>query len=195
MRRSRKDKELTRKLILDIAARKFREKGFDGISVADLMAEAGLTHGGFYKHFSSRDDLIVEALKHMIKESGKSLRDGMEETQGEGIEAFLNRYLANRHLSDPGKACPVATLATEVAQNPVAQETFESFFDRYSSWIATMLGDIDMDDEQKKLQAASIICSAAGTYAVARTMSDKKQAQALMDTTKKMLLDSLQKQG
>lgn len=191
MRRSRKEKELTRKLILDIAARKFREKGFDGISVADLMSEAGLTHGGFYKHFKSRDDLIVEALRHMIKESYNSLSSGMDEITETGIEAFLTRYLSDRHLGDPGDACPVATIATEVAQNPVTQETFEKFFDRYSDWIATMLDDVD---DNKKMHAASIICSAAGTYAVARTMSDKKQAQALMDTTKKMLLESIQKQ-
>ncbi len=190
MRRSRKEKQDTHDKILTIAARRFREKGFQGVSVADIMSEAGLTHGGFYKHFKSRDALVVEALQKMIEGSRKDLTGAMDDNAATGVEAYINSYLSERHFSDPGDACPVATIATEVARTPAAQDTFSAFFDRYSNLIGSMM---DEDDDNRQMKGAAIICAAAGAFSVARSLKDKEKATALLDTMREILLDVVKK--
>ncbi len=190
MRRSRKEKLDTHDRILTIAARRFREKGFQGVSVADIMSEAGLTHGGFYKHFESRDALVDEALQKMIQGARKGLSSALDDNEATGVKAYINSYLSERHFSDPGDACPVATIAAEVSRTPAAQDTFSEFFDRYANWIGSMM---EGPEENKQMRGAAIICAAAGTFAIARSLKDKEKALALLDTMREMLLDVVEK--
>ena len=104
MKDSREQMADNRKRILEAAGRLFREKGFESVSVAEVMKAAGLTHGGFYGHFRSKDDLIAQALTQAYQPAERSAFD---------FETFLGGYLSTRHRDNPAKGCPTAGLAAE----------------------------------------------------------------------------------
>jgi TetR/AcrR family transcriptional repressor of nem operon len=115
----RVSKEVTaehKEQIIIAAARRFRERGFDGISVADLMKEVGLTHGGFYRHFSSKDELIAVASLRAVEETIGRWRKIAEDATGDRLEAIVNSYLSLRHHDHPETACLVATLGGEISR-------------------------------------------------------------------------------
>ncbi|MFC7532906.1 TetR/AcrR family transcriptional regulator [Actinoplanes sp. GCM10030250] len=97
-----------RERIVATAARMFRERGIAGVSVADVMAETGLTHGGFYKHFASKDALVAEAVGRAFREQAGALPDGRE--------ALLDAYLSPDHRDHPGGGCPSAGFGGDVAR-------------------------------------------------------------------------------
>src|ERR1700761_7396712 len=101
MGHSRKDKEKNHRQIVEVAAQKMRESGTDGPGVAEIMKEAGLTHGGFYKHFDSRDDLVAEAVEAAATQSRAGY---LEVTAGaaDPLAAFVEWYLSDTHRDDPG---------------------------------------------------------------------------------------------
>ncbi len=118
MRVSRAQFQDNREKILQAAARLFRERGFDQVGVADVMKAAGLTHGGFYGHFKSKDDLItqaaLEASGGVVERWGKIV-----EAQGEGaLSTLAKAYLGQAHLKNPGAGCVVAALGPEIARQP-----------------------------------------------------------------------------
>ncbi|MBG0561237.1 TetR/AcrR family transcriptional regulator [Actinoplanes aureus] len=98
-----------RERIVATAARLFRERGVAGVSVADVMAEAGLTHGGFYKHFASKDALVAEAITQAFAEQAAAL-------DGNGTAALLDAYLSTAHRDHPGTGCPSAGFGGDVAR-------------------------------------------------------------------------------
>src|SRR5882757_8550570 len=117
MRHCKTEKAKTHQRIVATAAKKFREEGLAGIGIADLMKEAGLTVGGFYKHFKSRDALVAEAV-------GLALgmwKDQMEAAASGGppvtYESLLDNYLSEAHRNDPGTGCPVSALAGDLARS------------------------------------------------------------------------------
>ena len=112
MRVTREEMAEHRRKILDSAGKLFRAKGFEAVTVAEVMQAAGLTHGGFYGHFKSKDDLIAETLAHAFKGGGS---DG-------DLAAFTRAYLSPRHRDDFAGGCPTAGLAAEtIRQSPAAR--------------------------------------------------------------------------
>ena len=105
MKVSREQMARNRSRILMEAGRLFREKGFDAVSVAEVMKAAGLTHGGFYGHFASKDDLIAQTLAEALGETASS---------GGDLSAWLDSYLSPRHRDNPAHGCPTAGLAADV---------------------------------------------------------------------------------
>ena len=101
---SREQMAENRLRILDAASRLFREKGFDAVTVSEVMKAAGLTHGGFYGHFTSKDDLAAQALASTFTASADDTRD---------MSAYLDQYLTPRHRDHPGNGCPIASLSGE----------------------------------------------------------------------------------
>lgn len=113
MRMSQEEKEKSRARIVASASRLFRERGLDGASVADVMNDAGMTHGGFYKHFDSKDALVESALESAFSEfvSGLSQCDAEQ-----AFATYRALYLSDGHRAQPGIGCPVAALGTEIAR-------------------------------------------------------------------------------
>ena len=113
MRMSQEEKELSHARIVASASRLFRERGIEGAGVADVMEDAGMTHGGFYKHFQSKEALLIRALEDAFSEF-------VDAFQAEGAEkvlpTFKALYLSREHLEQPGVGCPVAALGTEIAR-------------------------------------------------------------------------------
>ncbi len=110
--------------IVETASELFRERGYDGVGVAELMSAAGLTHGGFYKHFGSKADLLAEAMSCGFKQSA-------EKTRGVSREAFIGYYLSRQHRDDMGKGCVMSALGTDAArQSESIRETFAAGLER-----------------------------------------------------------------
>src|SRR6186713_2577976 len=110
-------KEETHERIVEAAARAIRRHGYAGLGVADVMKDAGLTHGGFYAHFESRDALLVEALERAGRESADSVARSTALRAAKGISPFralVDAYLADRHLVSMDSGCPVAALGSDM---------------------------------------------------------------------------------
>src|SRR5438309_9228122 len=105
-----------REKVLDVAGTLFRERGFDGIGVADIMKRAGLTHGGFYGHFASKEDLAAETCARVLGKGGWPER--LAGVPSPSFDALVRGYLSRRHCDDPGHGCLVAALGSDVARQP-----------------------------------------------------------------------------
>src|SRR5262244_2509954 len=119
MRYSAEHKQETRKRIVRAAARRFRSRGSQGAGIGDLMQELHLTHGGFYRHFQSKEDLFVEAFDEGTTEIHRKIVSAIEQAPPGGeLKAFIDTYLDIAHCDNPAEGCPVAALATELARRP-----------------------------------------------------------------------------
>jgi len=116
VRVTREQAAANREKILEVAGALFRERGFDGIGVADIMKRAGLTHGGFYGHFASKDDLAAEITARVLGRSGWMER--LTGTQRPSFSDLVRQYLSPRHRDDPGRGCLFAALGSDVVRQP-----------------------------------------------------------------------------
>jgi TetR/AcrR family transcriptional regulator, transcriptional repressor for nem operon len=111
--------------ILDVATRLFRERGIDGIGVADLMKAAGLTHGGFYGHFKSKEDLVAQACARAVLRMRQNWTIVIDQAAGDPLEALAATYLTPKHRDGAGRGCPMAALGSEIArQAPPVRRAF-----------------------------------------------------------------------
>ena len=125
MRVSREKFAENREKILAVAGELFREKGFDGIGVADIMKAAGLTHGGFYGHFDSKDELACEASKALVARSLERWKQVAASSPEQPLEALLAHYLSHRNVVEHATGCVFAALTQEVSRHgPEMQSTF-----------------------------------------------------------------------
>ncbi|MBQ0957803.1 TetR/AcrR family transcriptional regulator [Ideonella sp. 4Y11] len=162
-------KELTHDRILDVASRAIRRAGYDGVGLATIMKEAGLTHGGFYAHFASRDALLAEATQRAGRDTGAVLAERLRQAQAAGVSAFsalVNTYLGDAQLENIECGCIVAALAAEVPRQ--ADEVA-------SAARARVLGLVDLvrrclpagvDPAQAQVVAATMV----GALQLARTL-------------------------
>lgn len=184
MGHSKVDKAESHKRILDVAARRFRERGFDGVGLADLMEEAGLTLGGFYKHFPSRDALVAEATAHAFNSVDRRLAKAMPDVPQARFEAFLDAYLAASHRDDVGNGCVVATLAMDAARHPAAREVFGVNFRDKADKVAALLS---WSGEDGRARGGAVIAAMAGAVAVARAVDDEQLSDAILAAARKLI--------
>src|SRR5271156_954431 len=115
MRKSKKEAAETRQRILKAAAAKFRQNGIGGTGLADLMAAAGLTHGGFYKHFESKEQVVAESITLATESTVSTMRQTLSASPGpRGLNAVISEYLSPEHRDDPSGGCPLVSLGGEV---------------------------------------------------------------------------------
>lgn len=174
MRYSSEHKAETRRHILDIAAAAFRVKGVDGIGIKDVMAEAGLTHGGFYAHFKARDALVEAALVHAFDAYWDDVRIKLGNVaEDDRLEFLFRNYLRVGHRDSPEKACVLATLGSEVARLPApARAALSHKLGEVTALIAALLpegGGGPMRDER----AAQLYAMLAGTLQMSRIAKDQ----------------------
>lgn len=117
-RMSREEKARTHARIVEVAAGMFRENGIAATGVADVMKAAGLTHGGFYRHFASKDDLVAAAISHAVSTSLAELEEaeGLEAKRA-ALKHFIDRYLSDEHVGNPRDGCPLAALGPEAPRS------------------------------------------------------------------------------
>jgi TetR/AcrR family transcriptional repressor of nem operon len=157
-----------RAAILSTSARLFRERGIGGVSVADLMADAGFTHGGFYGHFESKDALAAEACAHAFAQTGERRRQRMAEA-GKGADSLAlhaGRYLAGSNITTPADGCPAVGLASDMARLPQDAPAR----DAYAAGVEDMIRDLMAmaPDELDRPQALVRLATLVGAVTLAR---------------------------
>ena len=168
MRYSREHKQETHDRIVRKASVRLREKGAHGIGVADLMKEAGLTHGGFYAHFDSRDALVIEAFNHAMERSTARWRKMAEGIPPEKrFASIVETYLTPLHRDDAGHGCAITSLGAEIArESPRTRKAFAAKIDEMVEMIADQLADLPRKTARK--QAIAALATMMGTLVLSR---------------------------
>lgn len=187
MRVSRKAMQRHHDEIVDAASRLLRQCGIGGTSVADLMQAAGATHGGFYRHFASKDELVAEAASAAFTEIVQRLQSYAErEGPPAALLRYVREYLSEEHLENPGIGCPIATYGAEVARSgDVIQKAFARGFDAQLAWIAEALSG---PAKQRAERAAEIMATLVGAVVAARVASSSNAARSILTSAKKRAL-------
>jgi TetR/AcrR family transcriptional repressor of nem operon len=187
MRYDSEHKERTRRKVLTEAAAAIREMGPDRIGVAGLMAKAGLTHGGFYAHFTSKDDLIAQAIGRMFEDShGNFVRWTQDRPPAEGLARFIENYVSARHRDARGRGCPIPSLSGDLARMPPeARERFTEGVGTLTSAIAGLLERMGRPDAQ--VLAASVMAEMTGALALSRAVDDPARSDRILDASRTAL--------
>jgi len=180
MRYSREHKLETHARIVKKASVRLREKGAHGIGVADLMKEAGLTHGGFYAHFDSREALVVEAFTYAMDRSTERWRKLAEETPPEKrLATIVNSYLTPVHRDDPGRGCAVPTLGAEIArESPKTRKAFSARLEQMIEMLAEQIPNVPRNVARK--QAMASLATMMGTLVLARIAGNGEFSDAIL---------------
>src|ERR1700754_317831 len=168
MRYSREHKIETHARIVKKASVRLREKGAHGIGVADLMKEAGLTHGGFYAHFTSREALVIEAFAYAMERSTQRWRKLAEQTAPEKrLATIVDSYLTRVHRDDPGHGCAVPALGAEIArESPKTRRAFAAKLEQMIDMMAEQIPGVPRKAARK--QAMATIATMMGTLVLSR---------------------------
>jgi TetR/AcrR family transcriptional regulator, transcriptional repressor for nem operon len=177
MRHSKEDKAATHDRIVTVAAARIRESGTEQPGVAEIMGAAGLTHGGFYKHFGSRDELIAEAVERALTDSESrvlELAAGAEDP----LAAFADAYLSVAHRDDPATGCGVVALGADMPRvGGPAQEAYRAQVERYLAHLQQLLGD---DDEATRSRATVTLSAMVGAVMIARALGPTPRSEEIL---------------
>ena len=203
MRYTSDHKEKTRIKILEAAATLFRRQGFHATGVDKVMAEAGLTPGGFYAHFDSKDTLLAETLEHFAQNPGATLLRGLTDQSGssatvptsdhESARAMVDRYLAATHCARPEAGCPIPTLAAEVCRAGEApRRVFERLIARL---IASMRAQLRIGEKssskRNQQEAIAMIALCVGGITLARAVADPQFSAEILAACRAFAHESL----
>ena len=186
MGHSRAEKTKTHQRIVKIASRRFREKGIAGVGIADLMTEAGLTVGGFYKHFDSRNALVAEAVSSAF--GGWKRRVDAAASGGPPVsyEKLIDEYLNEAHRDDPGAGCAFSALTGEIARGDKRTRALAT--GQIRNDIQLIAGLLPGKDKQAARSKAILTFSAlVGAMALARAASDNALSLEILRTVKELL--------
>jgi TetR/AcrR family transcriptional regulator, transcriptional repressor for nem operon len=171
-------KQATRQRIIETAGHRFKQDGIDGSGIATLMADARLTNGAFYAHFSSKDDLVAHVVADQLDtqaESFRALPPGRA-----GLEGFLREYLSPQHRDNPADGCPSAALLDEIARCPAG--TKHAYTDGAQAILEEIAARLAPEDPQSaRAKALGLYTIAVGTLQVSRVVSDPKVADEVLE--------------
>lgn len=195
MRQSKEVAAQTRERILKTASRAYRRRGIAGIGLAELMAEAGLTHGGFYKHFPSKDALAAEAIAHALDETRRTLERAVAAAApGARLAALIDSYLTPVHRDRPDRGCALAALGTEAAHGaPSVRAALADGFARLAGLAAEQMADAALPLREAKGQA--LVSALVGTLMLSRTLPDRGQSDAMLTRSRDTLLAAFGGEG
>ncbi|NIG19236.1 TetR/AcrR family transcriptional regulator [Pantoea sp. Al-1710] len=178
-------KARTRQRILDEAAVVMRECGTEGIGVAALMKRAGLTHGGFYAHFDSREALVEAVIAEMFADSAQRFAAITQlEDPAERLAQLIDNYLSEHHRNTPGEGCPIPALVSEIAHLPIETRTlFSQRRDAVRQRLAQALNE--MHHPQADDVAASMLAEMVGAVALARACPDDEEARNMLAVSRR----------
>ena len=184
MRKSKEEAAETRARIIRKASKEFNQHGIAGTGLADVMKSAGLTHGGFYKHFQSKDELVAEALEKGLENSFQAIENAAGER---AIAEFINEYLSPVHRDDFDNACPLPALGTELcrAGGKTRQKASEGVL-RFVSLVEKRLKGLPA--EKRKSRAHAIVAALVGSMMLSRIVTDPKLSDRLLRDTRDFML-------
>ena len=179
MRKSREEAAETRKRIVRAAARKFREQGIVATGLNDLMKAAGLTHGGFYKHFESKDQLVAEACADAVDASIAGM--GMEAQPT--INAAVAAYLSTRHRDDPASGCPLAAIGSELSRTD--KKTREAATEGFKRLVAVLAGKSKTQNARRRALVA--VATMIGAVTMSRVVTDPGLSAEILSAAEESL--------
>jgi TetR/AcrR family transcriptional repressor of nem operon len=179
-------KEETHEHIVEVAARALRRDGYAGVRVADVMKEAGLTHGGFYAHFPSREALLVEALARAGRDSAAAVERATESRRVRGGSAFrslIETYLSDRHLAAPETGCPVAALVSDMPRQSLAVRQASALR------VARLIERVRETLPGASRSTATVVAGTmVGTLQLARAFGDSEEGRAALAAARESLI-------
>jgi TetR/AcrR family transcriptional repressor of nem operon len=187
MRYAEDHKQATRAKVLKAASRVIRQNGPDRVAVAGIMAEVGLTHGGFYAHFESKDDLLVQAIGQMFLEAKDNfLAIVGDRPPREALKIYFDFYLSADHRDRRDRGCPLPALSADLPRLPVqSRETYGQGVARLTGLLASRLEAADCTDP--KATASSILAELVGAVALARAVSDRTQSNVILKASRESI--------
>jgi TetR/AcrR family transcriptional regulator, transcriptional repressor for nem operon len=190
MRYSPEHKAQNHENILSVAARSFREHGADISGIGTVMKKVGLTKGGFYRHFESKDDLFVEAVARALEEMGRStLEVAKSAPEGRALRVIIERYLSARHANSPGAGCVVAALGPELARKPLSvRKRIEALLDAYRERLLPFVPG--QTREEKVAKFTVLFASMAGVLTRARVISDPHKREWMLTEARNFFIKS-----
>jgi len=184
MRYSAEHKQATRERIVRTASRHFRRQGGRGVAIAGLMSKLKLTHGGFYKHFDSKEQLLAEAVAKAFEETEAGFTERVSNARpGTELKTLIESYLSLEHCDNAGEGCPMAALATEIGRLPrsVRAEIDRAIKRRVKATAKFLPGTTEKEREKKTM---ALLSGLIGTVSVARALADPKARQAVLEASK-----------
>jgi TetR/AcrR family transcriptional repressor of nem operon len=180
MRYEKGHKDATRKHIVEVASRRLRRDGIEATGIAPLMADAGLTHGGFYSHFASKEALLREVITDTLSARRAKLA-GAAANAADPIEGLVRYYLRPLHRDEPEQGCAIAALAPEIGrQSMPTREAFADELDTLIDLIADHL--LISDPEDRRRAAEGIFAVMMGALQLARAVNDPARSEQLMQS-------------
>lgn len=191
MRYDAEHKEKTRQKVLKEAAKAIRAEGPHRVGVAAVMAKAGLTHGGFYAHFASKDELIAEAIGKMFEDAGRRFAHESEgRTPAQALAAYIDFYLSPAHRDAPAIGCPLPSLSADLPRmTDLARE-------RFGRGVAGLIGKVEgklqaMGRPEAEALASSAVTELVGAISLSRAVADPAQSDAILDNSRTALKQRL----
>ena len=178
MGHSRKEKAGNHERIVKIAAARLREAGLEGVGIADLMKQAGLTHGGFYRHFSSREELVAEAVEQALQQGAEAMR-ALANGKASSLGSLLEAYLSPAHRDNLSSGCAVTTLASDVAR--CADRTRLAYTAQVQRYVE-LLGKLIAAPTRKGRRSRAILAlsTLVGALSMARAVNDEKLSREIL---------------
>ncbi len=186
-RRSATEKAETHERIVEHAAQAFREHG-SGVGIGEVMKELGLTHGGFYRHFESKDDLLVAAISKALADIAVRLDRIAERAEpGKQLEAIITAYLSTEQLRHPETWCALATLAPDIGrQSAAVRKRLDAALLTYMQQMAKYLPGAN--DDERRRNFVVLFSGMAGAMAMARACGDKDMRERVLSATREYYL-------
>jgi TetR/AcrR family transcriptional regulator, transcriptional repressor for nem operon len=187
MRYSDTHKTETHTKLLKIAGRMLREKGPEKLAVAEVMQAAGLTHGGFYAHFKSKDALLIEALERVFVGSKRKFQSALEGMPPRhALATYIDFYVSASHRDNPSSGCPVTALNSDMPrQSRKVREVFDAGVRLLADGMTQRIVDCDIaPDGDAQLLAASVLSAMAGAVAISRAVSDKRLSDEMLEAAR-----------
>lgn len=184
MRKSKVEAAETRHKIIQIASELFRIKGIASTGIAEIMETAGLTNGGFYKHFESKDQLVLEALKLATGELKYRFNNEGEEKLG--VVSIIKAYLSSEHQQALEWGCPIVGIGSELGRT--AQDSRLVATDGIKQLISTIEKNIETNSDEKRNLAISSISLMIGALTISRIVDDKKLAEEILKSAEKLAI-------
>ncbi|HEY2546221.1 MAG TPA: TetR/AcrR family transcriptional regulator [Candidatus Acidoferrum sp.] len=190
MRYSREHKAQNHENILSVAARSFRERGGDDSGIGTVMKKVGLTKGGFYRHFKSKDDLFAEAVVRALDETGRGMVEAAKSApEGEGLRAIIERYLSTGHANSLGSGCVRAALGPELARKPLAvRKRIEAALEAYRERVLPFFPGQTREEKQAKCRL--LFPSMAGVLMMIRVTPDPQRREEMLMEARKFFIKS-----
>jgi TetR/AcrR family transcriptional repressor of nem operon len=187
MRMSRVQAEKNRQTVIDVASRLFREHGFDGIGLKDLMKGAGLTQGAFYKQFTSKDDLAAQASRRALESAFQRWSDAAAANPQDPLGAVIALYLSMGHREERGDGCPVVALGADAArQGAAVKASFETGIRRYLELLGSWVGDAEGEESSGK--AMAILSTMVGAVVLSRAVNNERLSRQFLQAAAKSVM-------